>query len=63
MSFQLHQTEQHPDLQILEHVEELITELESEGIHPSIEVEDDENVEPKSDDEWVDDGDDDVDMS
>ena len=40
---QLHETQEHPDQPIYEHVLELIAKLESQGIQPSPDDEEDEN--------------------
>lgn len=62
---QLHVTQEHPDMPLLEHVKELITQLDGLGIQPSPEdeAEDGNDGEEWEDVEGSEDEDGDIDMS
>ncbi|KAG8902744.1 hypothetical protein FRB99_004169 [Tulasnella sp. 403] len=59
---ELHKSQEHPDEQIIEHVNELIGELEADGVHASKPGEEPEEWDGINEDEWIDE-DEDVDMS
>jgi hypothetical protein len=59
----LHETSEHPDVQILEHAKELITELEVLGVHAGLTFEDGEGRDVPVDADWEDTDESDVEMA